>query len=521
MPTGLSRTRARLLGTGAFVASLVLGALVVPAVDAPVASASVADTFHEMPGGDMRGTGGVITLCNDPIGFRCTGAGYDGQADQIRGLGWSPSLYWSYGTPGPDGSRHNCTTYAAYRLQQAGYAFPGWTANASGWATEARAHGVIVNQTPAVGAIAQWNAGHVGYVQAVLPDAVVISSDDYRGGTDTEEIPLWSPWRPDNYLHFKDVSTSVVAAIDTASVLHVFTATAHGVLETYWGGAGVGKHTDVVSTRPTTAVAALGSASGSLQVISATSAGTFDTSWTPGRSAHKLTSRLNWLTGTAIATVTTRATEHVVVATVHGVDDTFWDVAKPNERTTIRLNSLVADSVAAAARPNGSLVVFTSTATGLYETTWHRTRPSLVTVRVNAESGDDVTALVTHAGALEVFAATPAGVWQTSWSVSGRLRETRVINRLDATSVSALVAPTGSIHVFTATPTGTFETYGSSPTRLTHTDDVNAVTSASVAAVIASHDDFHVVTATATRVLETYWGPGLGARKHTDVVTPV
>src|SRR5581483_11697279 len=132
------------------------------------AQASVAGTTNPIPGGGLN-SAGVTTLCYDKTGFSCAGAGYNGTASQIGGNGWATWQYWSWGTPGPSGTRHNCTTYAAYRLQKNGFAYPGWYNDARGWASDAfnKSH-VTVDQTPIAGSIAQWDGGkkgHVAYVE--------------------------------------------------------------------------------------------------------------------------------------------------------------------------------------------------------------------------------------------------------------------------------------------------------------------------------------------------------------------
>jgi surface antigen len=103
-----------------------------------------------------------------------------------------------------------------------GLPYPGWSDNAGpvtgqglGWAADAAAHGVVVNQTPAVGAIAQWNSpstgGHVAYVEQVTSSYIIVTADNYEpssasylpgGWTDSYEISLNSPAMPDNFIHF-------------------------------------------------------------------------------------------------------------------------------------------------------------------------------------------------------------------------------------------------------------------------------------------------------------------------------
>ena len=195
--------------------TLALAALATAAVTAVTtvsAEAAVASTEHPIPGDGMN-SGGVTSLCYDKTGFSCAGGGYNGTSSQIGGNGWTTAEYWAWGSPDPNGTRHNCTTYAAYRLQQNGYHYPGWTNNANGWAVSASKDGVTVNQTPAVGAIAQWNkgSGHVAYVEAVTSSYIETTSDSYDGGTDHLRISLNSAYMPDNFIHFKDVPQTLPA----------------------------------------------------------------------------------------------------------------------------------------------------------------------------------------------------------------------------------------------------------------------------------------------------------------------
>jgi surface antigen len=169
--------------------------------------ANPSGSVHSIPGGNMS-SGGVFTLCYDSSGFSCAGGGYNGTSGQIGGNGWTTGQYWSYGSSGPNGTRHNCTTYAAYRLQQNGVPYPGWTDNANGWDDKAWARGTQVDQTPAVGAIAQWNggsAGHVAYVEVVTDTYIETTSDSFGGGTDRQRISRTSSYSPDNFIHFKDI----------------------------------------------------------------------------------------------------------------------------------------------------------------------------------------------------------------------------------------------------------------------------------------------------------------------------
>jgi len=157
-------------------------------------------------------TDGVQNLCKITSDFNCAQgvSNYNGTAGQIGGYGWTSRQYWDWGSPAPSGAKHNCTTYVSYRLQQRGVWFPGWTAYAKDWATTAFNSGFLVNQSPSVGAIAQWNKGHVAYVEYVGNGYIETSSDNDGGKTDHIRIYLGSQYRPDNFIHFAPNQMSIV-----------------------------------------------------------------------------------------------------------------------------------------------------------------------------------------------------------------------------------------------------------------------------------------------------------------------
>ena len=168
----------------------------------------------------MHGSG-VTTLCYDETGFSCASAGYNGTAAQFNENGWTSGVYWSAGSSGPNGSRHNCTTYAAYRLEQNNYAYPNWSGDGGQWARQAQAHGTLVNQTPAVGAIAQWNftrdGGDVAYVEVVTSAYIEVTGDAYTEGTGRQRIAVGSPYWPDNFIHFHDTPPTAGGTAKTVS----------------------------------------------------------------------------------------------------------------------------------------------------------------------------------------------------------------------------------------------------------------------------------------------------------------
>jgi surface antigen len=126
-------------------------------------------------------------------------------------------LYW----PGTGSSGVECTNYAAYVESDVyGVATPTYDlGHATSWASNARAHGIAVNQVPTVGSVAQWNAndhdigsdGHVAIVEQVGPNDsyIVVSQDNWSSDTDKYGWALivngaanqGEPW-PDNFIHF-------------------------------------------------------------------------------------------------------------------------------------------------------------------------------------------------------------------------------------------------------------------------------------------------------------------------------
>lgn len=86
-----------------------------------------------------------------------------------------------------------CTSFVAWRLNQDGIDFSntmkgGKFSNASNWDDNARKIGFLVNDQPAVGAVAQWNpgaqgvgsAGHVAYVTEVNGDQVTVEEYNWE-----------------------------------------------------------------------------------------------------------------------------------------------------------------------------------------------------------------------------------------------------------------------------------------------------------------------------------------------------
>lgn len=105
---------------------------------------------------------------------------------------------------------HNCTNYAAYRMQKAGVPEPRiLMGNARDWATNAKKLGYAVDQRPAVGAIAQWSkrASHVAYVEEVGSNYLILSEDSYTSKVYRRyKVLTGASWYPERFIHFKDVT---------------------------------------------------------------------------------------------------------------------------------------------------------------------------------------------------------------------------------------------------------------------------------------------------------------------------
>ncbi|MFS0885971.1 Ig-like domain repeat protein [Aeromicrobium sp. 179-A 4D2 NHS] len=106
---------------------------------------------------------------------------------------------------------HNCTNYAAYRMQRAGVPEPRiLMGNARDWHTNAKKLGYAVDSRPAVGAIAQWSkaASHVAYVEEVGSGYLVLSEDSYTSKTYRRyKVNTGASWYPERFIHFKDVAS--------------------------------------------------------------------------------------------------------------------------------------------------------------------------------------------------------------------------------------------------------------------------------------------------------------------------
>lgn len=99
-------------------------------------------------------------------------------------------------------ANRECTSFVAWRMARDGHPIPNGWYNANLWGNEAGQAGFVVNSTPTVGAIAQWNAGtngHVAYVSQVNPDGSV-NTEDYNWAS-TGVYAFHLNVRAERYIH--------------------------------------------------------------------------------------------------------------------------------------------------------------------------------------------------------------------------------------------------------------------------------------------------------------------------------
>jgi surface antigen len=206
---------------------MVAAGLAFPVIAAAPALASVSNSQDLPPVYSNWPKNPTNWPCYATPSYACTQGGYGNKS--ALASGW-PNTYYGKGYASTNKyGMHNCTLYVAFRLKENGFQNPGNWGNASNWATAANADHILVNQTPAVGSIAQWNAGaggdgHVAYVESVSQNssggvtAITITEDNFMpetgyGNLDggyTAEIHITAGaavW-PANFIHAKDLPSS-------------------------------------------------------------------------------------------------------------------------------------------------------------------------------------------------------------------------------------------------------------------------------------------------------------------------
>lgn len=141
----------------------------------------------------------------DCIGDECDSGAWKvarGEANELS--------YWGM-DPG-----HNCTNYVAWKLISNGVQRPNTNpGNAADWAVGAAADGYLVNKSPAVGAVAQWDSlaqgysedGHVAYIERVNDDGTILVSEDFwLGGSQVGPLTFRTVAVADvsNFIHYID-----------------------------------------------------------------------------------------------------------------------------------------------------------------------------------------------------------------------------------------------------------------------------------------------------------------------------
>lgn len=180
---------------------------------------------------------GVLTMVGLAGGGGSAGAaeGMDIVCDRadygcVDDTGYRGQSHWgaNYGRAG-----HNCTSYVSYRLAMLGAREP-WhpMGNADQWNDRGKGK-VMVDDTPVVGSVAQWEGGsrlapgprgHVGYVEAVTRGGIEVTDDSSSGGTRRYRIGRASPYWPDNFVHIHDtpaISRLTDALFDLAATASV------------------------------------------------------------------------------------------------------------------------------------------------------------------------------------------------------------------------------------------------------------------------------------------------------------
>lgn len=138
---------------------------------------------------------------------------------------------------------NNCTNYVAYvETTVYGVAAPAYRLGDAGeWPVTAPEHGAVVNHTPTIGSVAEWDGGspgipspgHVAVVEEVGPDAsyIVISQQNVSDVDDYDWTRinasgignLWEQW-PSHFIHFPDDQGALKSSASSPTtwiVLHV------------------------------------------------------------------------------------------------------------------------------------------------------------------------------------------------------------------------------------------------------------------------------------------------------------
>jgi surface antigen len=178
-------------------------------------------------GSGLLAVGTARASAGRPSTVICAGwASCDARGDSSHRYGAAAGTSWWRMFPGD-----NCTNYAAY-VESTVFGAPAPSyllGNAGQWAASAAAHGVPVNNTPSVGAVAEWDggapgmgaAGHVAVVEQVSADGRSIAISQQAIGSDPDgydwtrisagfPASQWQEW-PDHFIHFAGTGAGTAA----------------------------------------------------------------------------------------------------------------------------------------------------------------------------------------------------------------------------------------------------------------------------------------------------------------------
>jgi surface antigen len=176
-----------------------------------IAAAAIPTVISHVTAKDAASARPSRTLCTGWA--RCTRHGYPSYHYQARGF----RSYWRMS------AGDQCTNYTAYvestvyHVREPSFLL----GNGGEWAATAAAHGIKVNHTPSVGAVAEWDggavgmssAGHVAVVEAVGPHhRYIVISQQHIGGQRNDydwtrifahrSTRRWQTW-PSHFIHFR------------------------------------------------------------------------------------------------------------------------------------------------------------------------------------------------------------------------------------------------------------------------------------------------------------------------------
>jgi surface antigen len=162
--------------------------------------------------------GGIVTTADSAYAAGLTTETCVSQSYACQSWGYTGTDnygYFHFSSLGSNGTLHNCTAYVGYMLD---FVTPydsrwGTLGDASTWATRARGFGLQVGSVPHVGDIAQWNFGHVAFVEKVNRNSsgnvvsLIVTDDNYgRMVTTSKTIYVGSTGGaiafPDNFITF-------------------------------------------------------------------------------------------------------------------------------------------------------------------------------------------------------------------------------------------------------------------------------------------------------------------------------